>query len=248
MAARGIEGETPMAVAGSHRFTVDEFARMGAAGIFTEDDRVELIDGEIRDLPPVGPSHAWIVNRLGEALITRLAGKAYVSVQNPVRLGPHTEPQPDLTVAARAGGYADRHPAAADILLVVEVAVHFDRTEKAPRYAQAGIPEMWLVDVVRGIPPRTAGNVGGGSRVDSRRIMESRKHRRGIGRGRNPGVARRRGTDATSHRRNRRSACASGRPGQGSRPTHHGPPGRQDVHGSVNCTDPHRNPQPSACA
>ena len=79
-----------MAVADVHRFTVDDFARMGEAGIFTEDDRVELIDGEIRDMAPIGPSHAWIVNRLDELLITRLAGKAYVSAQNPIRLGPHT--------------------------------------------------------------------------------------------------------------------------------------------------------------
>lgn len=123
---------------------------MGEAGIFTEDDRVELIDGEIRDMAPVGPSHAWIVNRLDELLITRLAGKAYVSAQNPIRLGPHTEPQPDLAVARRTFAYASRHPDAADVLLVIEVAdssLHFDRSEKAPRYGRTGIPETWLVDV-----------------------------------------------------------------------------------------------------
>ena len=60
---------------------------MGEAGIFTEDDRVELIDGEIRDMAPISPPHAWIVDRLGELLITRLAGKAYVRVQNPIRRG-----------------------------------------------------------------------------------------------------------------------------------------------------------------
>ena len=139
-----------MAIVDTHRFTVDDFARMGEAGIFTEDDRVELIDGEIRDMAPIGPPHAWIVNRLDELLITRLAGKAYVSVQNPIRLGPHTEPQPDLTVARRTEAYANRHPDAADILLVIEVAdssLHFDRMEKVPRYGRAGIPETWLVDV-----------------------------------------------------------------------------------------------------
>ena len=142
-----------MAVTGSHRFTVDDFARMGEAGILTEDDRVELIDGAIRDMAPIGPPHAWIVNRLDELLITRLAGRAYVSAQNPIRLGRHTEPQPDLAVARRTAAYAYRHPDAADVLLVVEVAdssLPFDRGEKVPRYGRAGIPETWLVDVEAG--------------------------------------------------------------------------------------------------
>ena len=133
-----------------HRFTVGEFTRMGEAGIFTEDDRVELIDGEILEMTPIGPLHAWIVNRLNSLLITRLAGKAYVSIQNPIRLGRHTEPQPDLVVARRSDAYAERHPGPDDILLVIEVAdssLRYDRLEKAPRYGKAGIPETWLVDV-----------------------------------------------------------------------------------------------------
>ena len=94
-----------------HRFTVDDFARLGAAGIFAEDDRVELIDGEIRDMTPIGPPHAWIVNRLFRRLVLHLADRAWVSVQNPLRLDRHTEPQPDLVVACgedaalRAGGH-----------------------------------------------------------------------------------------------------------------------------------------------
>ena len=110
---------------------------MGEAGIFTEDDRVELIDGEIRDMAPISPPHAWIVDRLGELLITRLAGKAYVRVQNPIRLGRHTEPLPDLSVARRRRAYADRHPDAGDLLMVIEVAdfsLRYDRVEKVPRY------------------------------------------------------------------------------------------------------------------
>ncbi|MCY4508670.1 MAG: Uma2 family endonuclease [Acidobacteria bacterium] len=137
-----------------HRFSVDDFARLGEAGIFTEDDRVELIDGEIRDMTPIGQPHAWIVNRLTWRLVMRLAGRAWVSVQNPVRLDRHTEPLPDLVVA-RGGedDYADRHLEADDILLVVEVAdssLRYDRIEKMPRYAAAGIPEAWLVDVAGG--------------------------------------------------------------------------------------------------
>ena len=137
-----------------HRFDVDEYARMGEAGIFTEDDRVELIDGEVREMTPIGPPHAGIVNRLTELLVTRLAGRATVIVQNPIRLDRHNEPQPDLVVARRRKGfYADRHPEPGDVLLVVEVAdssMRYDRAEKAPRYGRAGIPETWLVDVEAG--------------------------------------------------------------------------------------------------
>lgn len=137
-----------------YRFDVDEYARMGEAGIFTEDERVELIDGEVREMTPIGPPHAGIVNRLNELLVTHLAGRATVIVQNPIRLDRHTEPQPDLVVARRRKGfYADRHPEPGDVLLVVEVAdssVRYDRAEKAPRYGRAGIPEMWLVDVEAG--------------------------------------------------------------------------------------------------
>ena len=132
-----------------YRFTVGDFARMGEAGIFTEDDRVELIDGEILEMTPIGPLHAWIVDRLNELIVTRLAGRVHVRIQNPVRLGDHTEPQPDLVVARRSGAYAERHPDPDDILLVVEVAdssLRYDRLEKVPRYGSSGIPETWLVD------------------------------------------------------------------------------------------------------
>ena len=134
-----------------HRFTVEDFAHMGEAGIFAADDRVELIDGEIREMTPIGPSHAGLVDRLAELLINRLTGKANVRIQNPIRLGRYTEPQPDLVVARRRTGYyTDRHPEAGDVLLVIEVAdssLLYDQVEKAPRYATAGIPEAWLVDV-----------------------------------------------------------------------------------------------------
>ena len=149
-----------------HRFTVDDFARLGEAGIFTEDDRVELIDGEIRDMTPIGQPHAWIVNRLTRRLVLRLADRAYVSVQNPLRLDGHSEPLPDLVVA-RGGedDYADRHLEAGDVLIVIEVAdssLRYDRAEKMPRYARSGIPEAWLVDVTAGaVTVYTAPGSGG---------------------------------------------------------------------------------------
>ena len=134
-----------------YRFTVADFARMGEAGIFTEDDRVELIAGEILEMAPIGALHAGLVSRLTELVVTRLAGRAHVSVRNPVRLDRHTEPQPDLVVARRRKDfYTDRHPEAGDILLVIEVSdssLRYDRMEKTPRYGRAGIPETWLVDV-----------------------------------------------------------------------------------------------------
>ena len=124
---------------------------MGEAGIFAADTRVELIDGEIREMTPIGPSHAGVVDRLAELLVNRLTGKANVRIRNPIRLGGHTEPQPDLVVARRKlDYYAGGHPEPGDILLVIGVAdssLLYDRVEKAPRYAAAGIPEAWLVDV-----------------------------------------------------------------------------------------------------
>ena len=134
-----------------HRFTVEDFAHMGEAGIFAVEDRVELIDGEIREMAPIGAPHAAIVDRLAELLLGYLAGKAHVRIQNPIRLDGFTEPQPDLVVARRRTDYyAGRHPDASDVLLVIEVAdssLLYDQVEKAPRYAAAGIPEAWLVDV-----------------------------------------------------------------------------------------------------
>jgi Uma2 family endonuclease len=134
-----------------HLITVEEYERMGEAGIFSPKARLELIDGEIREMAPIGPAHAGIVNALTELFIMSLGRKVTVTVQNPVRLGEFTEPQPDLTVARhRDDRYKGCHPVPNDILILVEVAdttLHYDHTEKMPRYAQAGVPEFWLVDV-----------------------------------------------------------------------------------------------------
>ncbi|MCA1717803.1 MAG: Uma2 family endonuclease [Actinobacteria bacterium] len=136
-----------------HRFTVEEYRRMGEARIFSEDDRVELIDGEVLEMAPIGDRHIESVMRLTRlisrwALDTRETG-LFVSVQNPLALGEHGEPQPDLTLVRRRG---DRSgiPIPEELLLVVEVAyisLAYDRETKLPLYAEAGIPEAWLVDL-----------------------------------------------------------------------------------------------------
>jgi len=135
-----------------HLFSVDEYHRMGEAGIFGEDDRVELIEGEIIEMSPIGSPHAARVKRLNRLLVRRLGTRAIVQVQDPVVLNRLSEPEPDLAVLKpRVDFYAARHPEPTDVLLIIEVADSsrgFDRTVKAPLYAQAGIPELWIVDVI----------------------------------------------------------------------------------------------------
>ncbi|MCS6938649.1 MAG: Uma2 family endonuclease [Roseiflexaceae bacterium] len=138
-----------------YRFTVDAYARLREAGVLYEDDRVELIDGEIREMSPVGARHVSLVNRLN-ALLVRLAGdSAIVSVQNPIRLDEYNEPQPDLALLRpREDAYLDALATPEDVLLVIEVAdtsLAYDQQEKLPRYARAGIAEVWLVDAGRQI-------------------------------------------------------------------------------------------------
>ena len=136
------------------RFTVEEYHRMAQAGVFTEDDRVELIEGEIVDMTPIGSLHAACVRRLDHLFSSRLGQQVLVSVQNPLRLGPDSEPQPDLALLRpRADFYAQAHPGPEDVLLVVEVAetsAEYDRTVKLPLYARSGIREAWLVDLATG--------------------------------------------------------------------------------------------------
>jgi Uma2 family endonuclease len=134
-----------------HRFTVDEYYRMAAAGILGEDSRVELIEGEIVDTPPIGPGHGSTVKRTATLFHRRFDGVALVSVQDPVRLGPYNEPEPDLALLRpRDDFYASAHPTPADVLLVVEVAdstLASDLSIKVPLYARCGVVETWLVDL-----------------------------------------------------------------------------------------------------
>lgn len=144
-----------MTVQITHRlFTVKEYDQMIAAGVFHEDDRLELLGGNIVQMSPIGIPHAACVNRLNQILTINLISKAIISVQNPIHLDQQSEPEPDIAVLQpRADFYADGHPEPEDIFLLVEVAdssLDYDREIKIPRYAQAGIPEVWLVDVENG--------------------------------------------------------------------------------------------------
>ncbi len=133
------------------RFTVDEYYWMARVGILREDDRVELIDGEIVEMPPIGPPHHSRVTRLNRLFHDRFADVALVAVQGPVRLDQYNEPEPDVVlVRLRADFYATRHAGPDDVFLVVEVAdssLATDRTTKALMYAQANIPDMWILDI-----------------------------------------------------------------------------------------------------
>ena len=140
-----------MAIAGErYRFTVAEYERMGQTGILTEDARVELIEGAIVQMSPIGSRHAASVDRASHAF-RQLLASAIIRVQSPIKLGEYSEPQPDVTLLrTRADFYADAHPGPEDVLLVVEVAdtsLDYDRQTKLPLYARAGIPEAWLVDL-----------------------------------------------------------------------------------------------------
>lgn len=131
--------------------TVDEYERMGEAGIFRHDDRLELLGGEIYERSPIGSSHAACVKALSLLLNQLFSGVLLVSTQDPIRLDDYSEPQPDLALLRwRDDFYRQAHPIPADVLLVIEVAdttIDSDRRIKVPLYAKAGIREVWLVNL-----------------------------------------------------------------------------------------------------
>jgi len=132
-------------------FTIIEFHKMAETGILTKNDRVELIQGEIIPMAPIGPFHAACVNTLTRMLIQRVPPDVIVHIQNPLRLDTHTEVYPDLALLRpRLDQYKNTIPEPADVLLLIEVAdttLYRDQHEKLPHYAQVGIPEVWLIDV-----------------------------------------------------------------------------------------------------
>ena len=132
-------------------FSVKEYYLMAEAGILSPHDRVELIDGEIVQMAPIGSYHAGCVNTLNRLFMETLGRRVVVSVQNPVRLGERSEPEPDVALLRpRADAYQESHPGPDDVMLIVEVShstVEYDRDVKTPLYAEAGIPELWLVNL-----------------------------------------------------------------------------------------------------
>jgi Uma2 family endonuclease len=133
------------------RFTVDEYHRMAQAGVFSEDESVELLEGEIVEMTPISSRHAACVNKLTRLFGSELGERVVVSVQNPVALTQTSEPQPDMALLRpRPDFYAAGHPGPEDVLLIVEVAdasATSDRAVKVPLYATAGLEEVWLVDL-----------------------------------------------------------------------------------------------------
>jgi len=140
----------PLTTPSRHLITVDAFHRMGETGILGPADRVELIDGEIIDMSPIGALHAAIVDLLARHFARRTGESVFIRCQNPLRLDDVNEPEPDLVILRpRADFYATAHPGPADAMLVIEVAdtsLAYDLGVKVPLYARHGIPEVWVID------------------------------------------------------------------------------------------------------
>ena len=133
-----------------HVFSVEEWDEMGQTGVFGEDSRVELLDGKVVDMNPIGDRHASCVSRLADMCFRAVSGQAIVSVQNPIRLSSYSEPQPDLALLRyREDFYRNGKPGPSDVLLVVEVAdTSLERDwAKGLFYARADISQYWIVDL-----------------------------------------------------------------------------------------------------
>lgn len=138
-----------------HRLTVDEYYRMAEVGVLAPDARVELIDGEIIDKAPQKSRHASVVNELMHRLLRSVGDHALVTCRTPLRLSQRSEPEPDLMLLRpRADGYAQSHPTAAEVLLLIDVAdssARYDREIKLPLYASHGVAEVWIIDLEAGL-------------------------------------------------------------------------------------------------
>jgi Uma2 family endonuclease len=144
--------QSGMAARSVRRFTVDEYIRMGEAGVFDDCERVELIDGVVFTMSPFGPPHPSVVDRLTRLLILALQTRAIVRVQGPLKVSEHTMPEPDVLVLREEPAfYASRHAGVPDTMLGIEVSessLNYDRGFKARLYAGSGMQEYWVVDLV----------------------------------------------------------------------------------------------------
>src|SRR5580765_8470492 len=140
-----------MPVLSRHRFTTTDYYRMAETGVLRPDQRVELLDGEIIDMSPIGPSHASVVKRLNHHFAQMARGRWLIAIQDPAHLDEHSEPQPDLMlVKVTPDFYSFKHPEPSDVYLLIEVAdtsLSYDRERKLPAYGRAGIPEVWIVNL-----------------------------------------------------------------------------------------------------
>ena len=140
-----------MPVLAEHRFNVQDYYRLAETGVLRPDARLELLEGRIIERSLIGPPHGGVVNRLSRILHQLAPGHWLVTVQNPLRLGDYSEPEPDLLLLRESPtAYGDRHPRPEDVYLLVEVSdttLRYDREEKIPAYGRAGVPEVWIVDL-----------------------------------------------------------------------------------------------------
>ena len=149
--AVGMAIVTGMSVQTKHRFSVKEYYRMAETGVLRPDARVELLNGEIIDMSPIGPFHGGVVKRLIDLFTQKARERWLVCAQDPVRLDDHSEPEPDLMLLKRAADfYTSRHPKPEDVRLLIEVSdttLELDRAEKLPAYGRSGIAEVWIVNL-----------------------------------------------------------------------------------------------------
>ncbi|HLL16121.1 MAG TPA: Uma2 family endonuclease [Pyrinomonadaceae bacterium] len=161
-------------------FSVAEFERMGEAGVFTKDARLELIEGEIIERSRINSRHAACVKFLSRFLNRTVGDIALVSVRNPIRLDDFSEPEPDIALLRlRDDFYRDAHPTPADVLLIIKVAdttLAYDRQVKAPLYAKAGVGETWIINLTEEQIETYSGLVDGAyqTTVNFRRGEEAR--------------------------------------------------------------------------
>jgi Uma2 family endonuclease len=132
-------------------FTIEEYDRFIEVGVLTEDDPVELINGEVIKMSPISSPHVGCVNRLNRLFSQRAGAEVILHIQNPIHIDKYSEPEPDVVLLKyRADYYADSLPRPSDALLLIEVAdtsLSYDPQVKVPLYAKAGVGEVWVVDV-----------------------------------------------------------------------------------------------------
>lgn len=134
-----------------HRLTVRDYYRLAEVGILRRDDRVELLEGQLVDMSPIGPRHALVSDMLNRLLMAAAGDQAWLRVQNPISVDDYSEPEPDFALVRLPWeGYPQSHPKARDVLLLVEVSdssLDYDRGAKRELYARAGVREFWIVDL-----------------------------------------------------------------------------------------------------